>query len=171
MRNIFISNHCIRLSCFSIFITGIYSCSNKKNPESNSDKNFIKASYSSEINENLITTDPFDPSFINDLEKNISGFEYEHSDNVKELLIKLKDRNEYSTNEKKYQLLYNLIKNLPKPYLLDKNNTYENNYNVLLEHLKNNYELTAKSIPKELHYIWVGGTLGEMIFPQFYRHN
>ena len=162
MKNIFILNKTIMFSCFSFFISVIYSCSNKINTESNTEKKTIKSNYSLEINEHLIATDPFDPNFINELEKNISGSEYEHKNNVKELLIKLKDKNEYSTLEKKYQLLYDLIKNLPKPYLLDKKNNYENNYNVILEHLKINYDLTAKSIPKNIHYIWVGGTLGEI---------
>ena len=83
MKNIFILNKTIMFSCFSFFISVIYSCSNKINTESNTEKKTIKSNYSLEINEHLIATDPFDPNFINELEKNISGSEYEHKNNVK----------------------------------------------------------------------------------------
>lgn len=62
------------------------------------------------------------------------------------------------SNADQYEILADLIKKLPRPYY---DTEYYKNYKVVLSYLDNLYKSTAKPVPKILHFIWLGGTLGK----------
>lgn len=56
-----------------------------------------------------------------------------------------------------YNILAELFNTLPKPYM---ETSYKEKYNSVLAYLDKLYNSTAKPVPKILHFVWLGGPLG-----------
>lgn len=101
-----------------------------------------------------------DQDFIKDLDESI-----QKSNTYKINLNVLEEIRKYSdswTNEKKYQTVIKLVKDLPTPYYLDSDSDYKLNYDKLIEYSKKLYRKTSKRVPKNVHFIWLGGKLGNI---------
>lgn len=109
-----------------------------------------------------INIDPFGVKFLNDLEAAVIDKDFENVNKIKEVINKLRDPSSVSDNEGKYKGLVELAKVLPTPFMIDEKNLYNNKYNYIAEQIKVYYEKTAKPVPKEVHFIWLGGPLGEI---------
>ncbi|WGL60965.1 TcdA/TcdB pore-forming domain-containing protein [Pigmentibacter sp. JX0631] len=62
------------------------------------------------------------------------------------------------TVEEQYKFLSEFINELPRPYF---DSVYYQKYKILAANLEKLYISTAKPVAKNLHFIWLGGPLGE----------
>lgn len=51
---------------------------------------------------------------------------------------------------------------MPEEFIIDTKNNYNTKLNLIADKYKYYYEKTSKTIPKEIHFIWLGGPLGQI---------
>ncbi|MBX9839002.1 MAG: hypothetical protein K2X69_11915, partial [Silvanigrellaceae bacterium] len=54
-----------------------------------------------------------------------------------------------------------LAKVLPEPFFIEENHEYTKKYNHILDNIQKYYDKTAIAVPKILHFVWLGGPMGE----------
>ena len=101
-----------------------------------------------------------DQDFLTELEKSIQNTKT-YKINMK-ALYEIRNYRDSWTNEQKYQVIINLIRNLPEPFHLDSDSEYKITYDKLVEYSKKLYRRTSKRVPKNIHFIWLGGKLGNI---------
>ncbi|WGL59187.1 TcdA/TcdB pore-forming domain-containing protein [Pigmentibacter sp. JX0631] len=139
------------VSFSSVFV--IISCKNKEVKFAEIDsKNHIQLNYSkwSEL-------DFYSEEYLNEL-KNVLKKERTISANVLNQINFLKSLKNSTNVERKYLALIDFIKTLPKPYL---NTPYKLKYEELIQLMQNYYEKISKPVPRIIHFIWLGGPLGD----------
>jgi hypothetical protein len=159
MKFSLLSRNLLKLSYLSAVFFSISSCSKKNDIV---EKKRINTEYANDKYLYNIYKDPFDPKFIHDLEKIIDIEQPVQIKKIKRMLNKLKKTEELTDDESKYSAILELAKALPEKFLIDERHQYNNKYQFLIEQLNSYYNKTAKAIPKEVHFIWLGGPLGEI---------
>ncbi|WP_158998869.1 TcdA/TcdB catalytic glycosyltransferase domain-containing protein [Pigmentibacter ruber] len=169
MKQIFLKIKCIYF--YTLFILIFNSCS--KQTETNNiqinSENFISTNYS-KIRHRLSNVSKksnasakdfyFEQDFLAKLERSIQkSTTYKIDMNA---LNEIRNYSDSWTNEQKYQTIINLIKNIPVPYYLDSDSDYKIMYDKLIEYSKRLYKKTSKRVPKNIHFIWLGGKLGNI---------
>ncbi len=160
----------VRVICIVLILFDIMGCKNQKetiNLEKNSEINLqenysLKKKFSKASSKSNKSTKDFyiEYKFIQDFEKTILNSKLYNIDIS--LLSEFKKYQDSWTNEIKYQTLIELVKKLPMPYALDIDSEYKINYDRLLDYCKRLNRRTSKRVPKLIHFIWLGGKLGNI---------
>ncbi|WGL60478.1 TcdA/TcdB catalytic glycosyltransferase domain-containing protein [Pigmentibacter sp. JX0631] len=145
------------LVCFSLNSCG----GRKQNIESDGDSKKINSNYGLyEKNQNL-TVNVFSSLYLNGLERIINEMNPADINKIKEVLKKFSESENIDNSEKKYFLIHELLKKIPEPRFIGENKEYLKKYEALLDNLEKYYLKTATPVPKILHFVWLGGPLGE----------
>lgn len=127
---------------------------------------FISSNYSNEINSitnksNFSANDFYlDQDFLNELLNSIqTNTNYDFDLNI---LDDIKKYSNLETNEQKYKAILNILKKLPVPSSLEFDSEYRLNYDKFFNYYKKINQITSKILPKNIHFIWLGGKLGDI---------
>lgn len=142
----------IKFLLFSISMPIIYSCNKQKN---NNNETFLSTNHTSHFDNNL--ADVFNETFINEFKSTIEQNITLTNSLTNEINV-LGKINENSTKQEKYIALFNLLKKLPYPWI---DSPYKTKHNSLVENLKYYYEENSSSVPKLMHFVWIGGPMGD----------
>ena len=151
------------LTFSSAILLAIVGCGKSNQPEiskNNEEKNLDQNYALYEKNQNL-SVDIFSKYFMTSFQKLLEEKNLSEIDKIKEVIQKFSNPNDTATDENKYNLALELAKVLPEPNFIEENQEYTKKYNNILDNIQKYYEKTAVSVPKILHFVWLGGPMGE----------
>lgn len=142
---------------------GLISCGENRNiTQKNNEKKLIQSNFGLYEKNPKYVANVFTSVFVNGFESILDDIGLAQKDSIKETLKKFTDPQFLDSDESKYNLILELTKKIPEPRYIGENTDYVKKYDLLLENLGNYYEKTAKTVPKILHFVWLGGPLGEI---------
>ena len=152
-----------KFSLLTLISISMNSCGGGKNSNKKiNESKILTSNYALyEKNQNL-TVNVFSSLYLNGLDRILNEMNILDLDKIKEVLSKFSESESIDSDEKKYSLILELLKKIPEPRYIGENKEYLKKYDALLDNLEKYYLKTSIPVPKILHFVWLGGPLGEV---------
>lgn len=165
----FISNYIFKSIITFLFLNSIIlSCSKQNNYSSNNINEKEKINKTSNILENIQKNIDSNNTLIFEKEFELSFYSYlldnpfHNSQEISRLVTNLNQNAITLDDKERFKILNNIMKLMPERQIIDINNKYNKFYDEVLNQFQIYHDKIAPTIPKDIHFIWLGGPLGDV---------